>query len=197
MILDKLVIASNNQGKIVEIRQMLEPYGVEVFSAGELGLPDVEETETTFEGNARLKADTLCRLSKLPCLADDSGLCVNALGGRPGVYSARYAPDRNWVKGMEMLLAELKASGSDDRTAYFECVLAFAMPNVDTKVFSGRVDGVITKKMSGPGGFGYDPIFQPDGFDKTFGNFTAADKAEVSHRGRAFEKFIKEVLVGE
>lgn len=107
MEIKKLVIASHNQGKVSEIREMLKPYGVEVVSAGELNLPDVEETETTFEGNATLKAVELSKLSGLPCLADDSGLCVDALGGRPGVYSARYAPNRDFDKGMDKLLAEL------------------------------------------------------------------------------------------
>ena len=191
MIIDQLVVASNNKGKIAEMKALLEPLGVEVFAAGELGLPDVEETGTTFEENARLKADTLCELSKLPCLADDSGLCVNALDGRPGVYSARYAPDRDFARGMEMLFEELKASGSDDRSAYFLCTLAFAAPGMETKVFEGRVDGQIARKTSGSGGFGYDPIFIPDGYDKTFGVFTPEAKAEISHRGRAFVKFVE------
>ena len=108
MEIKKLVIASHNQGKVGEIREMLMPYGVEGVSAGELGLPDVEETATTFEGNARLKACALAKLSGLPCLADDSGLCVDALDGRPGVFTARYAPNRDFDKGMDKLLAELK-----------------------------------------------------------------------------------------
>lgn len=190
MIIDQIVIASNNKGKIAEIKTMLEPLGVEVFSAGELGLPDVEETGETFEENAKLKAETLCKISKLPCLADDSGLCVRALGGRPGVYSARYAPNRDFNKGMEKLLAEIKQSKSIDRSAYFECVLAFALPEMETKVFEGRVEGMIAKQPVGSAGFGYDPIFLPEGSDKTFGQFEAAEKDKISHRGRAFEKFI-------
>ena len=190
MIIDQVVIASNNKGKIDEIKAMLEPLGVEVFAASELGLPEVEETGSTFEENARLKADTLCELCKLPCLADDSGLCVKALEGRPGVYSARYAPDRDFKKGMEKLLAELKATGSEDRSAYFESVLAFAMPGMETKVFEGRVEGKIAFKPSGEGGFGYDPIFIPEGYDKTFGKFASEEKAKISHRGRAFAKFL-------
>lgn len=187
----KIVIASHNQGKISEIREMLAPFEIEVCSAKELNLPDVEETGTTFEENARLKAETLAKASGLPCLADDSGLCVNALSGRPGVYSARYAPDRDFDKGMDMLLTEIANSGSDDRRAHFSCVLALAYPEGACRVFEGRVEGQIAREKSGNGGFGYDPIFIPDGFDKTFGHFSAEEKAAVSHRGRAFAKFIE------
>lgn len=187
----KIVIASHNQGKISEIREMLAPFEIEVCSAKELNLPDVEETGTTFEENARLKAETLAKASGLPCLADDSGLCVNALSGRPGVYSARYAPDRDFNKGMDMLLTEIAHSGSDDRRAHFSCVLALAYPEGACRVFEGRIEGQIAREKSGNGGFGYDPIFVPDGFDKTFGHFSAEEKAAVSHRGRAFAKFIE------
>lgn len=187
----KIVIASHNQGKISEIREMLVPFEIEVCSAKELNLPDVEETGTTFEENARLKAETLAKASGLPCLADDSGLCVNALSGRPGVYSARYAPDRDFNKGMNRLLTEIANSGSDDRGAHFSCVLALAYPEGGCRVFEGRVEGQIAREKSGNGGFGYDPIFIPNGFDKTFGHFSAEEKAAVSHRGRAFAKFIE------
>ncbi len=191
----KIVIASHNEGKVLEIREMLKPYGVEVFSATDLNLPDVEETGVTFEENAVLKAETLCQVSGLPCLADDSGLCVNALGGQPGVYSARYAPNRDFDKGMDMLLKEIEATQNDDRSAYFACVLAVAQPDKKTEIFEGRVDGIITKEKSGTGGFGYDPVFMPLGFDKTFGHFTKAEKAQISHRGRAFSKFIERFFV--
>lgn len=186
----KIVIASHNQGKIAEFRKMLAPLEIEVCSAQDLSLPDVEETGTTFEENSRLKAETLAKLSGLPCLADDSGLCVDALSGRPGVYSARYAPNRDFDKGMDMLLAELKQSGLDNRRAHFSCVLALAVPGEETKVFEGRVDGKIALEKSGNAGFGYDPIFIPDGFNKTFGHFEADEKARISHRGRALEKFM-------
>lgn len=186
----KIVIASHNQGKIAEFRKMLAPLEIEVCSAQDLSLPDVEETGTTFEENSRLKAETLAKLSGLPCLADDSGLCVDALSGRPGVYSARYAPNRDFDKGMDMLLAELKQSGFDNRSAHFSCVLALAVPGEETKVFEGRVDGKIALEKSGNKGFGYDPIFIPDGFNKTFGHFEADEKARISHRGRALEKFM-------
>lgn len=186
----KIVIASHNQGKINEIKEMLKPLGIEVVPAADLNLPDIEETGTTFEENARLKADSLCTLSGIPCLADDSGLCVDALDGAPGVYSARYAPNRDFDKGMEMLIADVDATGSANRDAHFACVLAFAVPDQETKIFEGRVEGEITKEKSGENGFGYDPIFLPKGYNKTFGHFTHEEKAKISHRGRAFEKFI-------
>ena len=148
----KIVIASHNQGKISEIREMLAPFEIEVCSAEELNLPDVEETGTTFEENARLKAETLAKASGLPCLADDSGLCVNALSGRPGVYSARYVPDRDFNKGMDRLLTEIANSGSDDRGAHFSCVLALAYPEGACRVFGGRVEGQIAREKSGNGG---------------------------------------------
>ena len=189
MKIEKIVVASHNQGKINEIKTMLEPFHIAVVSAGELDLPDVEETGTTFEENSRLKAETLSKLSGLPCLADDSGLCVHALGNRPGVFSARYAPNRDFAKGMEMLLGELAASGSSDRSAHFSCVLALAVPGNETKIFEGRVDGTITTEPQGIAGFGYDPIFKPEGYNVTFGNFDGAEKNKISHRGRAFGKF--------
>lgn len=189
MKIEKIVVASHNQGKINEIKTMLEPFHIAVVSAGELDLPDVEETGTTFEENSRLKAETLSKLSGLPCLADDSGLCVHALGNRPGVFSARYAPNRDFAKGMEMLLGELAASGSSDRSAHFSCVLALAVPGNETKIFEGRVDGSITTEPQGTAGFGYDPIFKPEGYSVTFGNFDGAEKNKISHRGRAFGKF--------
>lgn len=195
MKIEKIVVASHNQGKIDEIKTMLAPFNIEVVSARELDLPDVEETGTTFEENARLKADQLSAMSGLPCLADDSGLCVHALDNRPGVYSARYAPDRDFGKGMEKLLNELKASGSSDRGAHFACLLALAVPGQETKVFEGRVDGVITTEPQGTGGFGYDPIFKPEGYEVTFGNLDGAEKNKISHRGRAFglfKKFLEE-----
>ena len=188
---NKLVIASHNKGKIAEIRDMLLPFRIEVCSAVDLNLPDVEETGTTFEENSRLKAITLAKISGRPCLADDSGLCVNALNGRPGVYSARYAPNRDFDKGMDLLLKEIAESGSADRGAYFACVMSLAMPDGECKVFEGRVEGQIVTEKSGNGGFGYDPVFMPNGYDKTFGHFSAEEKALVSHRGRAFVKLIE------
>ena len=197
----ELVIASHNQGKIDEIRTMLAPYGVMVVSARDLNLPDVEETGATFKENAELKAVQLSDLSGKPCLADDSGLCVDALGGRPGVYSARYAERieegkvvRDFDKAIGTLVDELKQSGSADWSAHFSCVLAFKVPEQNCRFFEGRVDGKIVSERSGNQGFGFDPVFVPNGFDKTFANFSKDEKAAVSHRGRAFEQFIKEVF---
>ncbi|MBE6458640.1 MAG: RdgB/HAM1 family non-canonical purine NTP pyrophosphatase [Alphaproteobacteria bacterium] len=197
----ELVIASHNQGKIDEIRTMLAPYGVTVVSARDLNLPDVEETGATFKENAELKAVQLSDLSGKPCLADDSGLCVDALGGRPGVYSARYAERieegkvvRDFDKAIGTLVDELKQSGSADWSAHFSCVLAFKVPEQNCRFFEGRVDGKIVSERSGNQGFGFDPVFVPNGFDKTFANFSKDEKAAVSHRGRAFEQFIKEVF---
>lgn len=188
----KLVVASHNQGKIEEIQKMLAPLAIEVVSVWDLNLPDVEETGTTFEENAKLKAVQLSEICGLPCLADDSGLCVTALNGRPGVYSARYAPNRDFDKAMDMLIEELNQSGSKDWSAHFSCVLALKIPGEDCRLFEGRVDGLIVPEKSGSKGFGFDPIFKPEGFDKTFANFEPEEKSKISHRGRAFQKFLKE-----
>jgi len=193
MKLTKLVVASHNDGKIKEIKALLAPFNIEVVSAKELRLADVEETGTTFEENARLKAETLCLMCGMACLADDSGLCVDILDGRPGVYSARYAPNRDFDEGMKMLLKEMKETGSDNRNAHFSCILALAVPNEKVKIFEGRVDGTIANKPSGKTGFGYDPVFIPEGYDKTFAQLGDEIKNKISHRGRALEKFIKEL----
>ena len=189
--LKELIIASHNQGKIEEFRQLLSPYGVTVYAATDLNLPDVEETGTTFHENATLKAETLSKLSGKACLADDSGLCVDALNGRPGVYSARYAPNRDFSKGMDMLIDELKNTDSSDWAAHFSCVLALSEPGKETKFFEGRVDGHISPNHRGEGGFGFDPIFVPEGFEKTFAEMTAEQKAGISHRGRAVALFLE------
>ncbi len=194
MKIEKLVVASHNQGKIDEIKRMMAPFKVDVVSARELELPDVEETGTTFRENAALKANQLSEISGLPCLADDSGLCVDALGGKPGVYSARYAgPERDFDRAMEYLIEELRNSGSNDWSAHFSCVLALKIPGRECRFFEGKVEGEIVSEKSGHNGFGFDPIFKPHGFDKTFANFTAEEKAKISHRGRAFEKFCREL----
>ncbi len=189
----KLVIASHNQGKIKEISELLAPFGIEVVSAVDLNLPDVEETGTTFEENARLKAVALAKLSGEFCLADDSGLCVDALDGRPGVYSARYAPNRDFDKGMEMLLQEVSQSGKKTRAAHFSCVIALADPkDLSCKIFEGRVNGHLSEEKHGNGGFGYDPIFVPDeGDGRTFAEMNGEEKSKISHRGRALSTFIR------
>lgn len=199
--IEKLVIASHNQGKIDEIREMLKPFGVEVVSAAELDLPDVEETATSFEGNAKLKATELAKLSGLPCLADDSGLCVDALDNRPGVYTARYAPNRNFDKGMDKLLAELEAvikrNPDKNRSAHFSCCLALTLPEnpESAALFKGFVDGRIAYAKVGTNGFGFDAIFIPDeGDGRTFAEMTGEEKDKISHRGRALQKFVKEIF---
>lgn len=193
MKITKLVVASHNQGKINEIKTLLLPLNIEVLSAADLRLGDVEETGTTFEENAKIKADAISLMCGMPCLADDSGLCVDALGGRPGVYSARYAPNRDFKQGMDMLLNEIKDSGSSNRKAHFSCCLALAIPNQKTKIFEGRVDGSISERPQGEKGFGYDPIFIPDGYEQTFGELGDDIKNKISHRRRALEKFIQEL----
>lgn len=192
--LKKLVLASHNQGKIDELSQMLAPYGVEIVSAKDLSLPDVEETGVTFAENAALKAEALSKVSGLPCLADDSGLCVGALGGRPGVYSARYAPDRNFNLAMEKLIGELRAAGNPDWSAHFSCVLALKIPGENIRFFEGRVNGRIISERRGNQGFGFDPVFVPEGFERTFAEMSREEKAGISHRGRALEKFLHEVF---
>lgn len=194
--LKELVIASHNKGKIAEFEKMLEPYGVKIYSANDLNLPDVEETGTTFAENAVLKAEALANICNKPCLADDSGLCVDALGGRPGVYSARYAPNRDFDKAMTMLIGELKESKSNDWSAHFACVLALKEPDKDVKIFEGRVDGKIIEERKGENGFGFDPVFMPDGFDRTFAEMSGDEKKQISHRGRAVAKFLQQVLNG-
>ena len=193
MKITKLIVASHNAGKIAEIKTLLAPLKIEVQSAAELRLGDVEETGTTFEEYAKIKANALSLMCGLPCLADDSGLCVDALDGRPGVYSARYAPNRDFKEGMKMLLDEMEKSGSDNRKAHFSCCLALACPNQKTKVFEGRVDGSNSKKPKGSNGFGYDPIFIPEGFEQTFAELGDDVKNKISHRRRALEKFIQEL----
>lgn len=187
---DEIIFASHNRGKIAEIKQLLQPYHIKVLSAEDMDLPDVEETGTTFEENAALKAVTIAKITGKPCISDDSGLCVKALGGRPGVYSARYAPDRDFDKGMDKLLAEIETSGEADRSAWFACVVVWAWPDGTYQSFEGRVDGAITTQKQGNGGFGFDPVFMPEGYHQTFAQLGADVKNKVSHRARAMAKLI-------
>lgn len=188
MTLSEVVFASHNAGKIKEIKELLQPFGINVKSALDMELPDVEETGSTFAENSLLKSQTIAELTGLPCIADDSGLCVDALNGAPGVYSARYAPNRNFDKGMEKLLAEMAQSPNKSRKAHFSCVISLAFPNGGYELFEGRVDGHIAAEKQGNGGFGYDPLFIPDGFAKSFAQMSKDEKNQVSHRGRAVEK---------
>lgn len=188
MKLEEIVFASHNSGKIKEMKELLAPYGIKVKSALDMDLPDVEETGKTFEENSLLKSQTIAKLVNKPCLADDSGLCVDALDGAPGVYSARYAPNRDFNKGMEKLLAEMDKSPNKSRKAHFSCVISLAWPDGQYKVFDGRVDGQIALQKMGNGGFGYDPLFVPEGFDCSFAQMGQEEKNKISHRGRAVEK---------
>jgi XTP/dITP diphosphohydrolase len=194
----RLVIASHNQGKVREIRDLLAPFGIEPVSAGELGLPEPAETGTTFAENALLKARASA-LSGLPALSDDSGLEVRALGGRPGVYTADWAerqwfegePGRDWYMAMgkvEGLLAE--QGPSVDRSAAFVCTLAVAWPDGHSEVFEGRVEGSLTWPPRGALGFGYDPVFVASGADQTFAEIDPAAKHAISHRADAFKKLV-------
>ena len=188
MTLSEVVFASHNAGKLKEIKELLQPFGINVKSALDMKLPDVEETGSTFAENSLLKSQTIAELTGLPCIADDSGLCVDALNGAPGVYSARYAPNRDFDKGMEKLLAEMAQSPNKSRKAHFSCVISLAFPNGGYELFEGRVDGHIATEKQGNGGFGYDPLFIPDGFAKSFAQMSKDEKNQVSHRGRAVEK---------
>ena len=194
---NKIIFASHNNGKINEIREMLAPLGITVLSGNDLNLPDVEETGNTFEENAYIKALAAAKEQNIPCIADDSGLCVDAIGGRPGVYTARYAPERDYNKGMDKLLNEIAETRSTNRSAHFSCVIVLAYPNGDYKSFEGRVDGSIASKKSGQAGFGYDPIFIPTGFNRSFAEFDSEEKNKISHRGRALQKFVEFLMKQE
>jgi len=200
-----IVIASHNRGKIREIQDLLGPFGFEVRSAADLGLADPEETGETFAENAVLKAEAACRACGLPALADDSGLAVDALGGAPGIHSARWAgPERGFAQAMRNIEEKLQAAGAtsaDERRAHFVSVLALALPETETgaetATFTGTVDGTLVWPPRGEMGFGYDPFFLPNGHEQTFGEMTAAQKhgwspggpPGLSHRARAFAAF--------
>ena len=193
----KLVIATHNPGKLREIAALIEPLGIECVSAGELGLPEPEEIGVTFADNADLKAREAADLSGLPALSDDSGLCVDALHGKPGIFSARWAEDsegnRDWMRAMERVWREVQAEEPDEPApaAHFVCALAIAWPNDgQTENFEGRVDGTLTWPPRGDKGFGYDPMFVPAGYDVTFGEMDPDKKHSISHRADAFRRFV-------
>jgi XTP/dITP diphosphohydrolase len=193
----RLVIATHNPGKLWEMRGLLEPFGVDAVSAGDLGIPEPEETGTTFAENARLKAETACKAVQLPAFSDDSGLVVEALGGAPGIYSARWAgPERDFRMAMEKVNQGLVACGAvtpETRRAYFVAALCVAWPDGHLEEFEGRVDGTLIWPPRGEKGFGYDPMFLPDGEKLTFGEMMSVEKHRLppagrglSHRARAF-----------
>jgi XTP/dITP diphosphohydrolase len=187
----RLVIASHNEGKVREIADLFAPYGVEVVSAGRLGLPEPKETGASFAENAKLKAIAAARSSGLPALADDSGLEVKALGGEPGIHSARWGGEtRDFGLAMQRVHRELVAAGAKDRAANFTCALALAAPQGEAQLFEGKVFGTIVWPGRGTRGFGYDPIFVPEGYSETFGEMEPELKDSISHRARAFEKLM-------
>jgi XTP/dITP diphosphohydrolase len=192
----KLVIATHNSGKLREIFALVEALGITCVSAGELGLPEPEEIGNSFADNADLKAREAADLSGLPALADDSGLCVDALHGRPGIFSARWAEDeqgnRDWMRAMERVWREVEATEPDAApAAHFACSLAIAWPNDgQTETFDGRVDGILAWPPRGDKGFGYDPMFVPVGYEETFGEFEPELKHSISHRADAFRKLV-------
>ena len=187
----RLVIASHNKGKVREIADLLVPFGIEIVPATELGLPEPDETGDSFIDNAKLKAVAAAKASGLLALADDSGLEVAALGGKPGIHSARWAGGaRDFGAAMARVNRELEAAGTTDRKANFTCVLALAAPDGRVEVFDGKVFGTLTWPPRGTRGFGYDPIFVPEGCEETFGEMEPKFKHAISQRARAFEKLI-------
>ena len=185
----KLVIATHNPGKAREIADLLAPFGVAVVTAGALDLPEPEETGTTFAANAAIKAAAAAKASGLPALADDSGLEVAALGGRPGVQSARLAgPAKDFARAMRAIEDEIK--DKQDRRANFICALALCWPDGHCEVFEGRVDGALIWPPRGTQGFGYDPVFVADGHVITFGEMDPAEKHAISHRANAFRELV-------
>jgi len=202
----KLVIATHNSGKLREMRELLALHGVEAVSAGELGLPEPEETGSTFAENARIKAVAATMASKLPAFADDSGLVVDALGGAPGIHSARWAgPDKNFMRAMEAIDSMLRDHGATTparRSAHFVSALCVAWPDGHVEEFEAIVEGTLVWPPRGPEGFGYDPMFLPNGHDRTFGEMSAEEKhglpprgQGLSHRARAFVKLAEACLV--
>lgn len=191
----KLVVASHNQGKVREIAALIAPFDIEAVSAAALGLAEPEEPEPTFTGNALIKALAAARVARLPALSDDSGLCVDALNGDPGVLSARWAgPTKDFQLAMRQVNERLTHTGSSNRRAHFVCALALAWPDGHTEVFEGKVFGRIVWPARGKLGFGYDPMFVPQGFDQTFGEMPPAQKHAMSHRAQAFAKFVEACL---
>lgn len=190
---ETLVLATHNPGKVREIEDLLRPFAVPVVAAGSLGLPEPEETGLTFIANAELKARAAAEGSGKPALADDSGLSVAGLGGAPGIYSARWAgPGKDFAVAMERVRTEL--GDNPNRAAAFHCALSLAWPDGQIVTFEGIIEGTLTFPARGPHGFGYDPIFVPNGHSITFGEMDPAAKHAISHRARAFEQLVKAVF---
>ena len=187
----KLLVATHNKGKLDEMRALLAPYGIEVVGAAELNLPEPAETETTFVGNARIKAHAAAKATGLPALSDDSGIEVDALNGAPGVYTADWAETpngRDFVQAMTRTWAECEAKAAPlPRTARFRSTLVLAWPDGHDEVFDGKIEGQLVWPMRGAQGHGYDPMFVPDGYDMTYAEMPAEEKNRISHRARAFK----------
>jgi XTP/dITP diphosphohydrolase len=201
----ELVIATHNPGKLRELRELLAPYGIKAASAGELGLAEPEETGADFRENARIKAAAAAAAAQRPAFADDSGLVVDALGGAPGIHSARWAgPEKDFAAAMRRIEDALAARGAvrpDQRKAHFVCALCVAWPDRHAEEFAGRIDGTLVWPPRGTAGFGYDPIFLPDGHARTFGEMTSDEKhglppagSGLSHRARAFRQLAEACL---
>jgi XTP/dITP diphosphohydrolase len=187
----QLVVASHNAGKVREIKALLGPHGIEAINAGSLGLAEPEETGATFAANAQIKALAAAKAGRHAALADDSGLCVDALDGAPGIYSARWAgPTKDFRVAMTRIHDELRHKGLSGSAAKFVCALCVALPNGEQQTFEGEVRGSLTFPPRGDHGFGYDPIFVADGMDQTFAEIDPARKHAMSHRARAFEKLL-------
>lgn len=187
--LSTLMIASHNAGKVKEIAELLAPFSLTVTSAKESGVDEPEETGGTFAENAELKARHTALLSGMPALADDSGIVIPALGGAPGIYSARWAgPDKDFSVAFKRIETEL-GNQAEGAAAYFVCALCLCLPGGAAHLFEGRIDGTLTFPPRGNRGFGYDPIFIPHGYDKTFAEIDPAEKNRISHRARAFSAF--------
>lgn len=201
----KVVIATHNPGKLVEMRELLSPHGIEAVSASELDLPEPEETGSTFLENAHIKAAAAAKATQLPALADDSGLAVDALGGEPGIYSARWAgPDKDFARAMRVIDEKLQLAGAntpDKRRGAFVAALSVVWPDGHEEAIEGRVEGTLVWPPRGTKGFGYDPMFLPDGHSRTFGEMTSEEKhglpprgMGLSHRARAFLKLSERIL---
>lgn len=203
----KLVIATHNPGKLAEMRELLAPYGIEAISAGELGLAEPDETGDSFQANARIKAEAAAKAAQLPAFADDSGLAVDALGGAPGIYSARWAGETKdfgaAMAQIERLLQERGARAPERRTAHFVSALCVAWPDGHVEEVEARADGTLVWPPRGTAGFGYDPVFLPEGHSRTFGEMTSIEKhglpplgLGLSHRAKAFVKLAEICLAG-
>ncbi len=199
---ETLVIATHNPGKLREIAELIEPFGVDIASAAKLGLPEPEETGATFAANAALKAHAAAAGSGHPALADDSGLAVAALDGAPGIYSARWAqlekdgPDKDFAAAMARVEREMEKTGVEDRRAAFVCALCLAYPDGRERAFEGRIEGRLVWPPRGEKGFGYDPMFLAEGYEITFGEMEPTEKHKISHRARAFAKLVRDVFGG-